>query len=433
MSRLIASSFGATALYESSRSFRGELRCHQGETPNVRERPVSRTFVTRTAGTRRAQVARLAATPCPKSRSHGSPLCNPCLSPTCYLDSSELCGALRRLPRTLRRRRDGALSLITVGTRDGSSIFLFDALRLSAATLQPLFTLLASPSVMQVVWDGRTDDLELRRSYGIGLGRPLDLQIVDIIARTKIPSRDGQSAGRLALVSHMELKGIHVLGGLKHALQNRGVQDSPGWDLPKIDHTQWLERPLAPAYLQHAHNDVLLLARVLQEYQIQGLISLQPEHLQRLEIISLRYVRMHPKPIAPKLKRYAHTNILPLEILELPRPGSRIACDKCKRVLARQCFVYAELRNARETLRTSCKVCNVVEERMRAVERRLRQKRRRAAVDQLAKATTRRQSSEEERKSTRWRMISLCCERPDGCTKWKTPTPLVFTNPAGLH
>jgi exonuclease 3'-5' domain-containing protein 1 len=81
--------------------------------------------------------------------------------------------------------RDGALSLISIGTQHSSEVFVYDAVQLGHLGLAPLLELLASPEIMKIVWDGRMDFSEIYHTYGTKLENTLDLQIVEVVSRAR--------------------------------------------------------------------------------------------------------------------------------------------------------------------------------------------------------------------------------------------------------
>lgn len=76
----------------------------------------------------------------------------------------------------------------TVGTQSLAppQTFIFDILSLlqQQISLHPLFTILVSPSVLKVMWDGRRDYSGLHHNYNIDLRNVLDLQLVDLRSRS---------------------------------------------------------------------------------------------------------------------------------------------------------------------------------------------------------------------------------------------------------
>lgn len=83
-------------------------------------------------------------------------------------------------------RPHGALTLISLGTHDASQIFLLDVLELpdrSHPSLASLLSLLSNKDILKVFWDGRTDVLEIRETYGIAVEGVLDLQVVEVVSR----------------------------------------------------------------------------------------------------------------------------------------------------------------------------------------------------------------------------------------------------------
>lgn len=170
----------------------------------------------------------------------------------------------------------GALSIISVGTHDASYVFFFDVLSLHPHDLAPLLHLLATPVVQKVFWDGRMDAVELRRSLGVTICRPCDLQIVDINSRKARGDLNGRKWVNIPWhplhhVQHLDISGVHGLTGLKSAPKVHGVghlvaSASPSNsvcllrshtvadardELP-VDHELWMHRPLPNHYLDYA-------------------------------------------------------------------------------------------------------------------------------------------------------------------------------------
>ena len=125
----------------------------------------------------------------------------------------------------------GALSTIAMGTPNGSSVFLFDALALDAAALKPVIDILTSSSIAKVVWDGRMDAIEFKRSFGIIINKVWDLQLLDITTRALRGDQDGRKNIHrfwhpLNLVAHLNIDGVHGLTGLKKAMKAHFISDT---------------------------------------------------------------------------------------------------------------------------------------------------------------------------------------------------------------
>ncbi|TBU39589.1 ribonuclease H-like domain-containing protein [Dichomitus squalens] len=87
----------------------------------------------------------------------------------------------------------GSLTLLSISTPDGSRILLIDVLALrdpNNPSLKPLLALLSSNKVLKVFWDGRTDVLELSLTYGVCVAPVLDLQVAEVVHRSKWQSKD---------------------------------------------------------------------------------------------------------------------------------------------------------------------------------------------------------------------------------------------------
>ena len=121
----------------------------------------------------------------------------------------------------------GALGIIAIGDSTASHIFLFDTLALSDPRhplLIPLLTLLRRPDVLKVVWDGRSDWLEIAGTYGIYMEGVLDLQLVEVAQRARRPhNKKGGVRAKHTVEYFKKLKdeplasfdGIHRLFGLE--------------------------------------------------------------------------------------------------------------------------------------------------------------------------------------------------------------------------
>ncbi|KAI0738910.1 hypothetical protein C8Q80DRAFT_1275127 [Daedaleopsis nitida] len=67
------------------------------------------------------------------------------------------------------------------------NVFLIDVLArpdLTHPSLRAFLGLLSSEDVIKVMWDGRSDAVELRETHGITLRRVLDLPLVEVVPRT---------------------------------------------------------------------------------------------------------------------------------------------------------------------------------------------------------------------------------------------------------
>jgi len=125
----------------------------------------------------------------------------------------------------------GALSTIVIGTPNGSSVSLFDALALDAAALKPILNILTSTRIGKVVWDGKMDAIEFKRTFGITINKVWDLQLLDITTRARRGDRDGRKFINrpwhpLKLVAHLDLDGVYTLTGLKQAMRAHYISDT---------------------------------------------------------------------------------------------------------------------------------------------------------------------------------------------------------------
>ncbi|KZV86317.1 hypothetical protein EXIGLDRAFT_572341, partial [Exidia glandulosa HHB12029] len=236
----------------------------------------------------------------------------------------------------------GALSVISVGTALARKIYIFDVLSLHFSDIRPLLKIIADPYTLKIVWDGRMDSIELRRTFRIDFGRVLDLQVADVISRPERGAEDEERKFRdwhpLRTVCRYDTSGVHALTGLKNALTEHGSYGNSRKTV--IDHGVWMNRPLSETYLSYAANDIELLSRVYALFQSRAHVSNRTRNRPELEIQSARYVRMHSSPI-PKDDAFRMSNLMPLEVLSAPSGAgavSRKNCTKCYRSLSAACF-----------------------------------------------------------------------------------------------
>ena len=126
-------------------------------------------------------------------------------------------------------REFGALSIVVIGSPGAKDVFIFDVSTLTTlAAVKPLTELLCRTRIPKFFWDGRTDAIEFRRTFGMTAGRALDLQLVDIGSRKMRGDKNGRKyISRmwcpLRLVRHLDLTGVHFLTALKKAPQVHGI------------------------------------------------------------------------------------------------------------------------------------------------------------------------------------------------------------------
>ena len=123
----------------------------------------------------------------------------------------------------------GALSIITIGNVAASRIYLFDAVALSDRNnplLAPLLALLRREDIIKLVWDGRSDFLEIVDAYGVEMNGVVDLQVVEVVERQELIHRNAQGIRAKYTVDYFKklkdelaanpsaLDGIHRVMGL---------------------------------------------------------------------------------------------------------------------------------------------------------------------------------------------------------------------------
>ena len=119
-----------------------------------------------------------------------------------------------------------------------------------------------------------------------------------------------------------------------------------------------MARPLDPANLEYAKEDIELLANMHAHFLASGYLQDLVDLLEK----SARYLAIHSEPI-DRDDIYRSSDLLPLDILNPPAAGQPLhGCDRCKRNLSAKCFVIE--RRGRSIKRLSvCKACNLADVR----------------------------------------------------------------------
>ncbi|EJD48685.1 hypothetical protein AURDEDRAFT_150817 [Auricularia subglabra TFB-10046 SS5] len=273
----------------------------------------------------------------------------------------------------------GQLRLISVGTVRARQVFLFDVAALRRESIQPLLDVLGNSAILKIVWDGRLDCVEMRRSYGVELRGVLDLQVADIASRAitgvSAQTKKYQRWNPLHTVRFLDTEGIHCLASLKSVLAAHGVKSSgPKSPNGKISHDRWLERPLPEEYLTYAAGDIYELERVFTFFRSRSYVGTRNQPRPVLEEQSARYVAMHSGPVQQG-NIYHSSNLFPLEILTPAALsyGRMSRCGKCYRLLSEASFTYRDGnvrgRFVAPTVHGNCKVCYILDARAAAKRR----------------------------------------------------------------
>lgn len=137
-------------------------------------------------------------------------------------------------------RTSGVLSVISISDADARNIFLVDALALPDRrhpAMRVFLELLAREDVTKVMWDGRSDAVELRETYGVALGGVLDLQLIEVVSREQVRGETDRDRRRYlanGFFKHMQqdmlrnpaaYDGIYRIVGMNTCLRFRGIPD----------------------------------------------------------------------------------------------------------------------------------------------------------------------------------------------------------------
>ncbi|KAI0686581.1 ribonuclease H-like domain-containing protein [Earliella scabrosa] len=279
---------------------------------------------------------------------------------------------------------DGTLSIIAIGNATASRVFLFDILALADKrhyAMATLLSLLRRREITKVVWDGRSDFLEIAETFGVLMGGVLDLQLVEVAqrARAKLKKTSGWRQAHTTeyfkrIQPHLNadpsaLDGIFRLYGLDHCanlyqvLDGKGGKDHAVVALHKQNGSEiWMHRPLPEALLQYSARDVEIIARLYARLREKGGYLSNPDELKAM---SARYMRVYPTRELKAMHVPLHlSRFLPLDVLEEPPPDApRYRCVRCERMLSLPCFACtAQQRSTTSTFRDGDSVDSAVTE-----------------------------------------------------------------------
>ncbi|KAI0795041.1 ribonuclease H-like domain-containing protein [Abortiporus biennis] len=189
----------------------------------------------------------------------------------------------------------GILSII--GCRARGKSYLIDILAFTGKIkhqplLQQLFRLLSSPKPLKIMFDGRKDFSEFYHGHGVHLRGVLDLQVADLSSRS-LRGEDVKDQfrrlGTYAIKSDLDRNRnlymqVHKLNGLFGCLEEFGIEFDEG---AKVDHGQWLVRPLSSEYLTYSGKDLLAIEKLFAHLKGQGFINTA-----ELERSSQQYIEM---------------------------------------------------------------------------------------------------------------------------------------------
>ncbi|KAI0800005.1 ribonuclease H-like domain-containing protein [Fomes fomentarius] len=232
-------------------------------------------------------------------------------------------------------RPGGVLSLISISDANARTIFLIDAIVLTDRThpsLQAFLELLAREDVTKVMWDGRSDAIELRDTYGVELHGVLDLQLTEVMSQIYLCGEtDDMRLWRLArgyfrnvkqdvLLCPAKYDGIYQICRMAACLKLRGITDSKDEAVASLHKTMgsemWVQRPLPEMLLQYAAHDIHLIAQLYYDFTGAGWITAYS--FPTLRDRSARYLRTYTScAVKQRHDKRKLSLFVPLGVLDL--------------------------------------------------------------------------------------------------------------------
>jgi len=271
--------------------------------------------------------------------------------------------------------RDGALSIVSLGSPLTDTVYLIDVVSLSPDLNQLIFDLLENNDLRKVVWDGRMDFAELFFGHSTAIdANVLDLQLVDITSRSSRGESEYKRKQRMCTgfpwreTRKLLLEGMHALNSLDRALREHGVTNAAQKDANvKKAHKSnssgiWMERPLTSELLTYAAGDIERIAALYSHFNEMG--YLEDAHLADLLSRSARYVGLFRFIGRPNSEnRFWRSALLPLGILQGADEQLRV-CDGCRRGLPEDCFSTSthdhhedQIEGKSQSRLPNCRVC----------------------------------------------------------------------------
>jgi len=236
--------------------------------------------------------------------------------------------------------------------------------------------ILESKAIRKVMFDGRKDASEFFHGFGVELEGVIDLQIADIMSRSKRHEGIERQLGRLTLfVPEWEIirnravySRLTKLNGLDAALREHGIDVAPKRSMSinlrishnadviwtEIDHTKWLERPLDLVYVQYAVEDIQKIQILYDTFVKNGYIPAPG-----LDEKSALYIGQHYAGRPAVIDPYKSHGLLPLGIFHKGSIEGSIRCPGCERELPSNCFTTRGKK--KRHLSEMCLVCQAVE------------------------------------------------------------------------
>lgn len=233
--------------------------------------------------------------------------------------------------------KSGTISLIQVATKD-NNYFIFDILQSECDMFQcGLKELLTREDVKKLMFDCRKDSESLKFLHHIDLNGVIDIQLLEIMTRTELP---GSSEARDRLKGFLHRGNVDGSPQLYQRVLRLSSLDScmDKYNLGDVqlkkhirecfrnDVSFWMKRPLPPAALQYAVQDVSLL------FQLAQLMASPRQALFNNNLIesSRRYAKSILIP--PQHSCYSNHPLLPwgiLDYLPSPQTGNNLPCVCC--------------------------------------------------------------------------------------------------------
>ncbi|KAH9886318.1 ribonuclease H-like domain-containing protein [Cubamyces lactineus] len=259
-------------------------------------------------------------------------------------------------------RPGGTLSLLSISDIGAAHIFLIDVLSLTSPShpaLAALLSLLADPRITKVFWDGRSDALELLLVFGTKVAGVLDMQLVDVLARTRDdrpeaqerrmkdlakffqPLKDDLRENPAAYDGICRVRGLDLVVGLfRLCSKEAGTLKDPA--VVAMHHNEgsamWLVRPLPANLLQYAAHDLQMIALVYAHYMRKAWVRSSLEQIKQKSAGYVSMIRSREQNV-----RFSQADLrrfVPLEFTcgDGGKQGARYPCQKCEQRLVGSCY-----------------------------------------------------------------------------------------------
>ncbi|XP_021376603.1 piRNA biogenesis protein EXD1-like [Mizuhopecten yessoensis] len=254
--------------------------------------------------------------------------------------------------------RAGDLTVLTVATPIKS--YIFDILKLGKQVFDDgLRDILEDKTKKKLMFDCRGDADSLQHQFKVRLSGVLDLQLLEVMHRTKSPSASASAtSGSLGSTQTDEVESVYgFLRCVELYIDDKKMIDEKkrGVRLLQDDENVWQTRPLSDSLKSYCNVDTSGLFSLFEKLKGDN-----DDALPRLRVASERYADYFRSMPVRTNGMFENHALLPLYIIpdegSMSFPFASTKCVGCNRLFPRHEFSKTQLRKGQQ----KCRVCKKV-------------------------------------------------------------------------